>query len=248
MLMSVAELSKVWGLNPHGVLHVGAHQGEEATDYERFGWLPVIWVEAQPLLADKLQRKLDPRMHSVMNATIWDQDGIKMKFNLASNSQSSSLLALGTHGSDYPDVLYTEEIEVTTQRLDTLLVEREVPNFVNLDIQGVEGKALRGLGRRLEAIDAIYTEVNREEVYLECTIVKELDDFLRDAGFARVATRWILGKGWGDALYLRRTAFQPTVRQRMESQFFAFRHYQFQIMGLMKKALWNSLRIFRTRR
>ena len=245
--MSVAELSKVWGLNPNGVLHVGAHQGEEAVDYERFGWVPVIWVEAQPLLVDRLREQLDPRTHSVINATAWDQDGLKMKFNLASNSQSSSLLALGTHASDYPDVSYTEEFEVTTQRLDTLLAEKETPNFVNLDIQGAEGMALKGLGAKLAAIDAIYTEVNREEVYLGCTIVKELDGFLRDAGFVRVATRWILGKGWGDALYLRRTAFQPSLRQKIESLLFAIRHYQFQIVGSMKRFLWNLLRTFRNR-
>jgi FkbM family methyltransferase len=238
--MNVEELSKVWGLHPNGVLHVGAHQGEEASEYEKFGWLPVIWVEAQPLLAKRLSETLDPSRHSLINAAVWDKDGLKMKFNLASNSQSSSLLELGTHARDYPDVSYTEEFEIITKRLDTLFAKREMPNFINLDIQGAEGMALKGLGNRLDSIDVIYTEVNRKEVYLGCTIVNELDAFLKAAGFERVATRWILSGGWGDALFLRRTSFQPSFRQKLKSLFFAGRHYRIQVMGNLKRVLWNS--------
>ncbi|MBI3429121.1 MAG: FkbM family methyltransferase [Actinobacteria bacterium] len=238
--MNVKELSNVWGMKPNGVLHVGAHQGEEALDYEKFGWLPVIWIEAQPLLAKNLHERLDPEKHSVINATIWDQNGIKMKFKLASNSQSSSLLAFGTHAEDYPEVSYTEAFEVTTRRLDSLLSDVETPNFVNLDIQGAEGMALKGLGKSLNAIDAIYTEVNRKEVYLGCTMIKDLDIFLEDAGFSRVATRWILGRGWGDALYLRRTAYRPSLKQKVKALFFAQRHYQVQVVGNLKRALRSS--------
>ena len=46
MYITVSELSKYWNIAPTGVLHVGAHLGEEASDYEKFGWAPVIWVEA----------------------------------------------------------------------------------------------------------------------------------------------------------------------------------------------------------
>jgi hypothetical protein len=31
----VSELSKYWNIAPTGVLHVGAHLGEEASDYEK---------------------------------------------------------------------------------------------------------------------------------------------------------------------------------------------------------------------
>jgi len=241
MLMKVEELSSVWGVNPNGVLHVGAHQGEEAVDYEKFGWLPVVWVEAQPLLAKNLQDRLDAKRHSVINAAVWSENGIKMKFKLASNSQSSSLLAFGTHTEDYPEVLYTEEIEVTTRRLDSLLTEKETPNFVNLDIQGAEGMALKGLGKNLYAVDVIYTEVNRKEVYLGCTMVKSLDTFLENAGFVRVATRWVLRRGWGDALYLRQTTYDLSLKQKVKALFFAQRHYRIQVIENLKSFLSNSV-------
>ena len=37
VLMSLKEMSSVWGMNPNGVLHVGAHLGEEANEYESYG-------------------------------------------------------------------------------------------------------------------------------------------------------------------------------------------------------------------
>ena len=39
--------------NASGVLHLGAHYGQEAAQYAAFG-LPVVWVEADP----KAHRKL----------------------------------------------------------------------------------------------------------------------------------------------------------------------------------------------
>jgi len=40
----------------------------------------------------------------------------------------------------------TEVIKLKTQRLDTVLRGRAVPDFINLDIQGVELRALKSLG------------------------------------------------------------------------------------------------------
>jgi FkbM family methyltransferase len=241
MLMSVYELSKIWDIRPNGVLHVGAHEGEEAGAYETYNWLPVIWVEAQPELAKKLELRLNRSFHTVIHAAVWDQNGITMKFNVASNSQSSSLLGLGLHALDYPDIQYVSEFEIETHRLDELLRNYSVPSFVNLDIQGAEGMAIKGLGKSLDMIDAIYTEINKNEVYIGCTLLTELDDVLKDAGFNRVATRWILGKGWGDALYLRSSVYQLSVAQKVQNSFFALNHYWKQIKSSPKSLIRSVL-------
>ena len=54
-------------------------------------------------------------------------------------------------------MLYTEEFEVTTRRLDALLSDGETPNFVNLDKQGAEKMVLKILGKGQHAISVIYT-------------------------------------------------------------------------------------------
>jgi hypothetical protein len=103
----------------------------------------------------------------------------------------------------YPQITFTDEIDVTTTRLDSILKETDLPNFLNLDIQGVELQALRGLGQLINHLDYIYVEINFKEVYRGCTKLANLDEFLIQNHFERVITRRYLRHGWGEALYIR---------------------------------------------
>lgn len=232
MLISLKEISSVWGIKPNGVLHVGAHLGEEAMEYESFGWLPVIWVEAQPELVKALRNKLSKDKHQVFEAAVWDEDCVKMTFLMANNSQSSSLLNFGSHSKSYPSVVMNKQLDVSTIRLDSLLIKNDIPNFANFDIQGVEGRAIMSLGRRIDGIDAIYTEVNRKEVYVGCMQIDEMDNLLKSEGFKRVAVRWVLGKGWGDALYLRTGVYSLGSKSRVREFGYVFNFYRLQLFNL----------------
>ena len=55
----------------------------------------------------------------------------------------------------------------------------------------------------LKKIDAIYTEINFEELYEDCVIAQELDDFLKKFNFKRVLTNTPQDPSWGDALYIK---------------------------------------------
>ena len=209
MLFSVSKLTKYWNVQPCGVLHVGAHEAEEAIDYEHANWLPVVWIEGQAPLAEKIKTRLDSRAHTVFQAFVWDITGEVLKFKQTNNSQSSSLLDLGTHATDYPNVSVQKEYAVTTSRLDEILPLDLEFNFINLDLQGVELQALRGLGNKIKSAKWIYTEVNKRQVYRNCTLVNDLDEFLHQYNFERVVTRWVYGKGWGDALYVRKDVKIP---------------------------------------
>ena len=241
MFISVAELSQDWNVSPNGVLHIGAHLAEEAEQYEKFGWVPAIWVEAQPKLVEQLRLKLSSSRHKVIEAAIWEENDVKFKLHIASNSQSSSLLNFGSHSESYPDIKFTSEIEVSTKRLDSLINLNEMPNFINLDIQGVELPAIKSLGILVEKLDYIYVEVNRKEVYEGCTQVTDLDDYLAIKGFDRVITRWYIKQGWGDAFYVRQDLIlRKTMTQLTRSK---LRHSQFylrQLAGNLKKSIKNQ--------
>lgn len=242
MLITVSELSKYWNLAPTGVLHVGAHLGEEASDYEKFDWTPAIWVEAQPNLVQTLNSKLDSSLHKIIEAAIWEEDGVPLKLHVASNSQSTSLLSFGTHEDSYPDITFVSEIAVITKRLDSIIKTEEMPNFINLDIQGVELPAIKSLGNLLLSVDYIYTEVNKREVYRGCTLVAELDEHLLLNGFKRVTTRWYLKEGWGDALYIRASVVNSmSLHQKLTVIFFECRFYFWQCLSIMKKLLLHKL-------
>jgi FkbM family methyltransferase len=238
MLISVKELARNWSIRPSGVVHVGAHLGEEALAYEEFGWLPVVWIEAQPELAQKLQESLLSPDHRVIQAAVWNVNNLVLKLNVASNSQSSSLLKFGSHSTDYPDIRFTNTIAVECKRLDALISPSEMPDFINLDIQGVEMQAIEGLGNLIENINYIYVEVNRREVYVDCTKVWELDNYLLNLGFKRVATRWYLKEGWGDALYIRNSKRKRrNVFQHARSIFSQLMFYLIQFGGIFKRSL-----------
>lgn len=238
MLISVKELVQNWSISPSGVVHVGAHLGEEAPAYQKYNWLPVFWLEAQPELAQRLQESLTSHGHRVIQAAVWNVNDLVLSLNVASNSQSSSLLEFGSHSTDYPDVRFTKEIPVRSKRLDALISPSEMPNFVNLDIQGVEMQAIEGLGNLIEKVDYIFVEVNRREVYVDCTKVWELDSYLKNRGFKRVITRWYLKQGWGDAVYIRNTKKRKrNVLQFLRSNFIQMKFYFIQFGGFLKRSL-----------
>lgn len=238
MLISVRELNDNWNIRPTGVVHVGAHLAEESSDYENFGWTPVIWVEAQPNLVKQLKVNLNKSTHTVIEAAVWSENDVELDLNLASNSQSTSLLKFGTHKEHYPDILFTQSIRVKTKRLDRLIPESTCPNFLNMDLQGIELKALEGLGELIHKFDYIFSEVNFREVYEDCSKVQDIDHYLKEFGFARVLTRWYFKEGWGDALYVRRNTLEDRhLNQILNTKLSTFRFYLRQLGSLLKAAL-----------
>jgi hypothetical protein len=134
---------------------------------------------------------------------VWDLDGIELDFKLTNNSQSSSLLDFGTHQLSYPNIFVNNTERIRTKRLDSFIELNDNIDLLVLDIQGVELKALIGLGEHLKRVKYIYSEVNKREVYIDCSQVKDLDRYLRNFGFKRAATSWVVGAGWGDALWIK---------------------------------------------
>jgi FkbM family methyltransferase len=203
MLVPVSVLARTFGVSPKGVLHVGAHEAEERDDYARFGWGPVIWVEMLPDKAELLRAKLAAdRNSTVINAACWDEDGRQLPLYRATNGQSSSLLPPDHHLTAHPEVTFCAEETIATSRLDTILPESAVFDFINLDIQGAELRAMMGLGARLSDVSWAYVEVNRKPLYAGCALLPDLERFLKTQGFYRVVLRMAGKSGWGDALFV----------------------------------------------
>jgi FkbM family methyltransferase len=221
---------------------VGAHIGEEKDLYEEAGWGPIIWVEAQPKLVRILEEKLSASNDQVICATVWDQDGISLNLKISSNSGSSSLLEFGTHKNSYPQITFTDEIEVTTTRLDSILRENDLPDFLNLDIQGVELQALRGLGRLIDKLNYVYVEINFKDVYRGCTKLSDLDEFLNQCQFNRVITRRYLRHGWGEALYVRNGILDMKIRYIFPRLRSIFDFYSLQVSNYTKNLAMGRFR------
>lgn len=207
MLITLDKLVENFKLNITGVLHIGAHECEELLPYliQKIPKENIFWIEA---MGDKvIQMKNKNKNINIFKAVASDVDGEEVTFNITNNGQSSSFLELGTHEKHHPQVHVVKKEKMITSRMDTVIKKEQIDmkdvNFLNLDIQGAELKALKGLGKYIDNIDYIYTEVNTEKVYKDCALIGEIDEFLKEKGFERKCEAIYKQYGWGDAFYMR---------------------------------------------
>lgn len=204
MLIPLETLIGRYELAVDGVLHVGGHHAEEAKAYNKVGFAPVYWIEAEEDSYRVLQRNIRRYGNQfAVNAVVADEEK-PVTFNHANNGQSSSLLEFGTHSKEHPDVVFTG---VTAYNATTIARLHECGdiaqcNFMNLDIQGAELLALKGAGHYLDEVKYIYSEVNQKELYKGCVQLPELDGWLGERGFTRKEIE-MTPHGWGDAFYVR---------------------------------------------
>lgn len=192
---------------PIGIIHIGAHLLEEREDYLANGIRDIIWIEANPKKVSEAlkQTQLLPT-EKLYNYAITDTSNQTIELFCTNNGQSSSILKLNKHLEYYPDITVTESLQVTTKRVEDIISEFNLDlrlyDFVNIDIQGAELKALMGFGSLLHTMKYLYLEVNKEYLYDNCALVREIDDYLVEFGFIRRHTKWT-DQGWGDALYIK---------------------------------------------
>jgi len=204
MLVKFTDIRQKYNMNIKGVIHVGAHHGQEIQEYLDNGIQNITLFEALPSTFDILTENLkdfnaDIRGYQV---ALGSEVGTAEMYLSSNHSMSNSLLKPKQHLELHPDVLFegTEEVEVEV--LDNF--DLRGANFINMDVQGYELEVLKGGSKSLENIDYVYCEVNRDEVYEGNAFIEEIDEYLSNYGFERVMTKWPANYyTWGDALYIK---------------------------------------------
>lgn len=222
------ELCQRYKITPMNVIHVGAHDGQEILQYQAMG-AGALLIEANPDVFERLQNNLAGVENMVaIQCAISDRPGT-VQFHITSNDQSSSILPLKQHQDIYPNIQEVDQIEVLAITLDDLLEDLQLDpgefNVLNLDIQGAELLALKGATHLLQHLDAIYTEVNYQELYEGCALINEIDDFLDQFGFERVETVTPYHPSWGDAFYVKKPVITMSTlgrNGRFANQFFQY--------------------------
>ena len=213
MLITIAELKARFNVNIKGILHIGAHNCEELGDYVSNGvnLSNIYWIEALPRLVEK-NKRINPHLN-IYQAVIYDEDDKEIEFNITNcngdvnNLQSSSILEFGSHKTSHPHVKLVDKVKMKTSRMDSVIVKNAIAmenvNFINLDIQGVELRALKSMESYLNAIDYIYSEVNIEEVYKNCDQMTDITTYLAQYNFKLADSRIYAQFGWGEAFYIK---------------------------------------------
>jgi len=169
-----------YNLKINGILHVGAHICEELDAYKKYGLTDsqIVWVEGNSDIFNHIKRNNPKRR--IFNVLISDRDNQETDFIITNNGQSSSILELKEHLREHPQVYEIKREKRLTKTIDTFISENQIEstlNFVNMDIQGAELLALKGMKNYLPYVNYLYLEVNVKELYAGCGLIGEIDDF-----------------------------------------------------------------------
>lgn len=204
MIIQIEDIIKKYNMNVSGVIHIGAHYGEEVSGYVKVGIENIILFEPLKENFEVLKKNISP--YSNLNIKKYQvalgNQNTTITMNLSSNNlESSSILKPKQHLNLYPDITFDRTEEVELQKLDDYNCGNY--NFINMDVQGYELEVLKGAKDTLNHIDYVYCEVNRDEIYEGNAYIEDIDQYLLNYNMRRVETSWWYDGDWGDALYIR---------------------------------------------
>lgn len=199
MLLDLHSLISKYNVRISGIIHIGAHFGEEYNLYKSLQISRMLFFEPAKSNFQQLISRVPEEL--CINTALGNYNGTAiMNIETANLGQSNSILEPELHLQQYPNIIFESKEEINVTTLDSY--ETDKFNFINMDVQGYELEVLKGAIKTLEHIDYIICEVNIDNVYKECAKLHEIDDFLRDFGFNRLETN-MAGTTWGDAFYAK---------------------------------------------
>ena len=196
------QLADKYQLEIQGLIHIGAHYGQEYEIYQKLNIVNLVFFEPLTKNFEILKSHVGENVKLFHKALGNENKIIKMYVESGNNGMSSSVLQPKKHLEQYPEIIFEREEIVEMVRLDDILEDKQNYNFLTIDVQGYELEVLKGSRETLKNINYILTEVNRDELYENCARVEQLDEFLGRFDFQRLETNWE-GETWGDAFYLK---------------------------------------------
>lgn len=216
MLIKLSDVKARYGMNIKGIIHVGAHVGQEFEMYMNCLVKNVAFFEPCTPAYEKLQQRfvidraalgfpqVDVQLFKIALGA-YQGEGL-MYVETANEGQSNSLLEPAEHLKTYPTIEFTDKELVQVMPLDRMDLDMSKYNMLNMDVQGGELEVLKGAKAILPYIDYVYTEVNTAELYKGAARLEQIDEFLSD--FERKEIE-MTDAGWGDALYIRKKTALP---------------------------------------
>ena len=210
-VLNLSSIHDEFGVPKKGIIHIGAHFGNEITDYNKIGYKNIIFVEPSSQTFKTLKSNVESLnvdkecRITFINKAFGSYIGeVEMFTETVNQGQSSSILEPAFHLQQYPSITFTskEMVKLTTLNNEIKHIDGEF-NLLNIDVQGYELEVLKGSTDILHEIDFINTEVNKVEVYKNCAIIDQIDDFLSEYDFVKIDENW-MGEVWGDAMYIKK--------------------------------------------
>jgi FkbM family methyltransferase len=218
-LRNMLESEALRGIPLSGLVHIGAHEGEEVEQYFAHGFERLVLIEANPDWCGVLTRKFsgDERIR-IFNYAVCDRAGsvdLHIHTSRSGSTEPASILGLKRFKEIVKTLHTPRTVSVPAITLDGLFEVHGIPrsdyNFINIDIQGAELLAFRGASKVLEGIDVIISEVNVIEMYDGAPSESEIAQFLavhgfrkEDAAYHALYDETSSFPAWGECLFVKR--------------------------------------------
>jgi len=166
-----------------GIIHVGAHIGQEAELYDSFD-KPVVWIEAIPEIFERLKKNILPyKKQKAINALVSEKDKTTCNFHVSSHDGvSSSIFDLGYHKLIRPEVYIVGTMLLYCFTLPTIIemnsIDLSAYDAIVIDVQGAELLVLKGSIPILKRFKFIKVEVANFESYKEGCVLRDISSFM----------------------------------------------------------------------
>lgn len=203
MILDFNSLFEKYNMKIKGVIHVGAHFGQEHHFYKSKNITNIVYFEPLKNTFNVLKQNIGHDAILFNLALGNETKEVEMFVESNNQGQSSSILEPKLHKSQYPGIVFDKKETVHMKKLDDVELEFNSYNFINIDVQGYELEVFKGATKILDKIDYIIAEINRDELYENCTKIDELKDFLGSFGFILKEEDWA-GGTWGDGFFIKK--------------------------------------------
>jgi FkbM family methyltransferase len=166
-----------------GILHIGAHRGQEAESYFRAG-TKVLWVEAMQDVFKELLVNIKPFPNQRAVLALLGDEEKTVEFHISNNDGESSSIHKFDQGHG-PGIEMRSSSHISMKRLDSLVSPEEAASYAHwvVDVQGAELPVLIGAGSLIDSCFSLDVEVSTFNLYKGGTKFQDLDLFLRRKGF-----------------------------------------------------------------
>ena len=202
---------------PSVILDVGSWHAEQSVEFSAAFPKAKVWAfEVNPPSVRVCRTKRTSQI-AVVRGAVCDKDGpvdfypIDVEKHPDCLEGSAGMFPTSARWPEYSKryIGAHKRIVVPGIRLDTWAASVGVKHvdIVWMDLQGAELLALKGMGKLLETVQAIWTEVSYRELFKGGVLFPELDRFLWLNGFACVAEYGEMIHS-GDACYIKKGLLQ----------------------------------------
>lgn len=203
MILDLLHINQKYNLEINGVVHIGAHHGEEHEIYHQLNVKDIIYFEPVSQTFNKLKERItDATLYNFAIGN--DNKPIEMFIEHADLFGCSSILE---PSSNYDKSIFSNKEIVEMRTLDSFNFDQKF-NFLNIDVQGYEMEVLKGAVRTLNNIDYILCEINKNTDsktmdYIGAASVEAVCGFLSKYNFELVEENWA-GVSWGDGFFIKK--------------------------------------------